>query len=368
MMIHPIGEPKVIMHHPNNKHNYFGWPSVARLQNGKIAVAASGYRLSHICPFGKAVLSFSEDEGQSYTTPMPVIDTVLDDRDAGLTPFGENGLILTSFNNTVAFQRNAAFTAAHQQNEQTAVLKAYSDAYLDLVTPEEEAAVLGSTFRISQDCGVTFGPLLRSPVSSPHGPTVLSDGTILWVGRLFEDVEGVTYIHAYSMTSDGQMERLGEIEDIRDGEGRLLSCEPHAIELPDGRILCHIRVQRPGPDRVFTIYQSESSDGGRSWTKPVPLLDQCGGAPAHLLLLSNGVLISVYGYRMEPYGIRVMVSHDLGRTWEKDLVLCDGFPTGDLGYPATIELKDGTLLTVFYTREEKNSPAVILQQKWKLEE
>ena len=117
---------------------------------------------------------------------------------------------------------------------------------------------------------------------------------------------------------------------------------------------------------MHTIYQSESADGGRTWTKPVQLLDQCGGAPAHLLLLSDGTLISVYGYRLAPYGIRLMVSHDLGRTWEKDLVLCDGFPTGDLGYPATIELNDGSLMTVFYAREEKNGPAVIMQQKWKL--
>lgn len=367
MTIKTLGEPTVIMRHPNNKHNYFGWPSLARLRNGKIAVAASGYRLSHICPFGKAVLSISEDEGETYSAPMAVIDTVLDDRDAGLTPFGDSGLILTSFNNTVAFQRKAAFTAARQQNEDNSAMKAYANAYLDLVTPEEEAAVLGSTFRVSHDNGVTFGPLMRSPVSSPHGPTVLSDGTILWVGRLFEDVEGVTYIHAYTMTPDGTMERLGEIEDIRDEEGRFLSCEPHAIELPDGRILCHIRVQRAGEKRTFTIYQSESADGGRTWIKPVQLLDQCGGAPAHLLLLSDGTLISVYGYRLAPYGIRLMVSHDLGRTWEKDLVLRDGFPTGDLGYPATIELNDGSLLTVFYAREEKNGPAVIMQQKWVLE-
>ena len=368
MTIRPIGSPKVIMCHPGSKHNYFGWPSIARLQDGSVAVAASGYRLSHICPFGKAVLSVSKDNGNTYTAPTPVIDTVLDDRDTGLTPFGESGLILTSFNNTVAFQRRAAFTSAHQQDERTEALKAYANSYLDLVTPEEEAAVLGSTYRISHDMGVTFGPLMRSPVSSPHGPTVLSDGTILWVGRMFDDVEGVTYIHAYSMTPDGKMERLGEIEDIADENGRFLSCEPHAIELPDGRILCHIRVQRLKPAKVFTIYQSESTDGGRTWTKPVQLLDTCGGAPAHLLLLSSGVLISVYGYRMEPYGIRVMVSHDLGKTWKKDLVLVDGYPSGDLGYPATIELSDGSLLTVYYVRESKTDPAVIMQLNWKLEE
>ena len=368
MKIRLLGEQKVIMSHPGNKHNYFGWPSIARLQNGNIAVAASGYRLSHICPFGKAVLSFSNDEGETYSAPVPIIDTVLDDRDAGLTPFGESGLILTSFNNTAEFQRRAAFTADYQADSRTAALKAYANAYLDLIDPEEEAAVLGSTFRISNDCGVTFGPLMRSPVSSPHGPTVLSDGTILWVGRLFEDVEGVTYIHAYRMNSDGTMERLGEIEDIWDEEGRFLSCEPHAIELPDGRILCHVRVQRGGERLAFTIYQSESTDGGRTWTKPIPLLDRCGGAPAHLFLHSSGVLVCTYGYRLEPYGIRAMVSRDLGRTWETDLILREGYPTRDLGYPATIELKDGSMLTIFYAKEEKQGPAVIMQQKWILED
>ena len=99
MKIIQIGDPKIVMDNPNSHHNYFGWPTVARLQNGKIAVAASGFRLRHVCPFGKAVMSVSEDEGAHYTAPAPIIDTVLDDRDTGLCPFGESGLVLTSFNN-----------------------------------------------------------------------------------------------------------------------------------------------------------------------------------------------------------------------------------------------------------------------------
>ena len=99
------GTPQVIMSNPASRHNYFAWPSVARLQNGRIAVVASGFRLVHICPFGKAVISYSEDEGRTYTFPAPVIDTPLDDRDAGILAFGERGVIVTSFNNSVRFQR-----------------------------------------------------------------------------------------------------------------------------------------------------------------------------------------------------------------------------------------------------------------------
>ena len=43
MKIIRIGEPKIIMNNPYSLHNYFGWPTVARLQNGKFAVVASGF-------------------------------------------------------------------------------------------------------------------------------------------------------------------------------------------------------------------------------------------------------------------------------------------------------------------------------------
>ena len=135
---------KIIMRNPNSHHNYFGWPTVARLQNGKIAVVASGFRRRHVCPFGKTVISFSEDGGETYTPPAPVIDTVLDDRDGGVLAFGNSGVIVTSFNNTTAFQR---------RNSES---DAYDVSYLDTVDPQEEADALGATFRISQDFGVTF--------------------------------------------------------------------------------------------------------------------------------------------------------------------------------------------------------------------
>ena len=37
------------------------------------------------------------------------------------------------------------------------------------------------------------------------------------------------------------------------------------------------------------------------------------------------------------------------------------------GLSATVELKDGSLLTVFYALEKEGEPAVIMQQRWKLQ-
>lgn len=91
MRIEKIEEARVILSNPGSRHCYFAWSTAERMKNGRLAVAASGFRLSHICPFGKAVMAISEDEGGHYSAPMSIIDTVLDDRDAGLCAFGKSG-------------------------------------------------------------------------------------------------------------------------------------------------------------------------------------------------------------------------------------------------------------------------------------
>ena len=223
MKIERLGNVKTVMSNPIGKHNYFGWPTACRLQNGKIAVVASGFRIDHVCPFGKTVIAYSDDEGETFSSPAPVIDTVLDDRDGGIATFGTSGVIVTSFNNTVAFQRN--YAEKYTQNQ-------YALAYLDTVTAEEEKAAHGATFRISLDGGITFGELKKSPVTSPHGPMTISDGRIVWVGRVFDRSEPPADLHeieAYEMTEAGEMRKIGQIPPI---EG-LTSCEPHMTEALD---------------------------------------------------------------------------------------------------------------------------------------
>ncbi len=358
MKIIPLGEPKIIMSNPHSKHNYFAWPTVTRLQNGKIAAVASGFRLSHVCPFGKAVISYSDDNGESYTLPAPVIDTVLDDRDCGITPFGKSGVIVTSFNNAVSFQRQ--------------IPGEYRQTYLDTVSPQEEAEALGSTFRISHDCGVTFGPIYKSPVTSPHGPLELADGSLLWVGRTFNsnggDVDREKCIQAHKINPDGSTEYVGRIDNI-EYEGREpLLCEPHTIRLDDGSLLTHIRVQNNDGPRIFTVFQSRSTDGGRTWSVPVQIIEREGGSPPHILRHSSGMLISTYGYRNPPFGIKAMFSRDNGESWDYGHDVYVNGVSSDLGYPASIELEDHSILTVFYAIPKQGEPAVIMQQIWRFEE
>lgn len=347
MKIELIGKTETVMSNPDSRHGYFAWPTAVRLQDGRIMVGASGFRLEHVCPFGKAVVAYSSDEGKTYTHPAPVIDTPLDDRDAGLCTFGDNGVIITSFNNSADFQRQN-----NTDNE-------YIQRYIDTITAEDEEKYLGSLFRISRDCGVTFGELHHSPVTCPHGPIELRDGTILWAGNRFDDVEGGIEIVKLD-TQTCETEFVGKI--TIDDKSIFLN-EPYLLELPDGKLICHIRAEN---DKVFTTCQSVSYDKGRTWTKPERLLEEDGGAPPYLIQLKSGVIISTYGRRKQPYGIMAMISTDGGESWEKDIRLYENAGSDDLGYPTTIELDDGTLLTVFYATDCDGIPCNILQQRWKI--
>ena len=65
------GVPETIMSNSGSVYNYFGWPTVVRLQDGRIAVGASGFRKRHVCPYGKAVISYSSDGGKAILPRFP---------------------------------------------------------------------------------------------------------------------------------------------------------------------------------------------------------------------------------------------------------------------------------------------------------
>ena len=93
---------------------------------------------------------------------------------------------------------------------------------------------------------------------------------------------------------------------------------------------------------------SYSDDGGNTWSVPVQISNQ-SEHPADLLLLKSGELLLTHGQRNKPYGVQVMVSKDNGTTWGANRVMLawDGDHM-DLGYPVTVQRKDGKLVTAYY--------------------
>lgn len=358
---------------------YAAWPTVAKTKDGTLLAAFSAFRVRHICPFGKTAICKSTDDGETWSAPMPVIDTELDDRDGGLCIFGDN-VLLTSFNNTVDFQTKCIKTDTEDKKDLLSL------AHNACLNKDEAEKLLGSTYKISHDGGNTFGELGILPITSPHGPCPLQDGRLFYVGRAFSSPEsnmGMHYhqpnVHKkfgdcdalidgiyYAFSENGgktwtKPVELGGLETIW-AEGRFC-CEPHAIQLKSGRILVHIRVEKWG--QLFAIYQCYSDDNGKTFSAPKQVIEK--GSPPHLLQLSDGTVICSYGYRNEPFGQRARYSLDDGETWSDEMILRDDGPNADLGYPSTVELSDGSLLTVYYQWEKGNKNAGVYYTKWKLE-
>lgn len=343
-------ENKIICENPNSMFNYFGWPSVNRLPDGTLAMVCSGFRLSHVCPWGKGVISYSRDEGKTWTKPAVVIDTPEDDRDCGIVTFGGK-VMLNTF--------NCGFTTPTYEEEKLSYFYQLpvSLGYMSQVDREEaDKHFAGSLYTISEN-GYEFGPVQRCPVQTPHGGCVLPDGRIFFVGRHYgEDGQFSSSLHCYLYDENNNWTYVSEIPCPEDEP---YYCEPHVIAL-ENKIIVHIRTYD------FKILQCESYDDGKTFTNPRVLITH--GSPPHLLRHSSGVLICSYGYRLEPFGQRFMLSYDNGDTWETDYILRDDAHSGDLGYPATVELKDGSLLTVYYQKPAGLDNTVIMQSIWRLPE
>ncbi len=335
---------KIIMGNAE-KFGYFAWPTVCRLSNGDIAVVASGFRLLHICPFGQVAITYSCDEGKTWTKPVTVFDTPLDDRDAGIATFKDK-VLLTTFNNTLGFQKqNLTYDRPTWYTPEN--LKLINDK-LSSVTGVEEKESFASWLAISSDNGKTFDKRVKVPVSSPHGPITLKDGRLFYIGRIFGEAdgskrenEGIYYVYSDDAENFSQMKKLPLPSDAPDD---YLFCEPYAVQLSCGRIVVAVRVQKQG---LLTIYTAYSDDDGETFTELKPT--GINGAPPHLLEAGDK-LIMTYARREKPFGIRAAVSTDRGETFTETYVITDDGKNWDLGYPSTIKLKNGELLTAFYSR------------------
>jgi Neuraminidase (sialidase) len=345
---------------PNDPFGYFGWPSIASQSDGTICVVASGLRQGHVCPWGRTTICKSKDYGKTWSYPLVINNTPMDDRDAGIVSLGGKRLAVTWFTS------NSRYLFRGNRNEDGTWKNPKLGQVLDQWTAEDIAKYSASWIRVSED-GEYWGEMRKAPINSPHGFIVLKDKSWLYFGKEWKFFgEGLdmyisdnTPICAARSTDEGRTwEMLGAVP-LHEGVNNNQCHEAHVVELPNGDLLGAIRVEGP-----FRVCLSRSSDGGKTWST----LEEtgCMGSPPHLLRHSSGAIVCAYGYRKEPFGERCMISYDNGKTWEKDIVIFNDAPNPDLGYPASCELPDGSIITVYYQKPDAQSRCSILYSKWQL--
>ena len=90
------------------------------------------------------------------------------------------------------------------------------------------------------------------------------------------------------------------------------------------------------------------------------------GQPSHLARLADDRLLMTCGYRREPFGNRARLSEDHGRTWGEPITISDDGTNTDLGYPSSVQLDDGSLVTVWYEKLAERPNAVLRMAHWSI--
>lgn len=340
---------------------YHGWPTLTRRNSGELMLAFSGGRESHVCPFGRLELMRSKDAGVTWGWPQVLYDGPIDDRDAGIVETARGSILVTTFT-SLAYEPRLARAEKAKPGDPGA----FSDPKLLLewqavqsrLTAEQRKSELGNYMLRSVDGGVTWSERYRVPLNSPHGPTVMRDGRLLYAGKA---IYGDERIGVCESTDDGVSWKWLATIPHRPGDDPNRYHELHLVDAGEGRFICHIRNENKADDGQ--TLQSESTDGGRTWT--VPHTIGVWGLPSHLLRMRNGTLLMSYGHRRSPLGIQVRVSRDAGRTWSEALTITNDAKSSDLGYPSTVECDDGTMVTVWYEVLEGSPLAQLRQSRWK---
>ena len=346
---------------------YAGWSTVARRANGELWVTWSGGRDGHVCPMGQVRAMTSRDDGATWTYPRVLLDSPTDDRDSGVLETAKGTLLVTTFT-SLAYEDHLAKSVMYMPvaGKSSAMrpmppeVIARWQATQKRLTADERQAELGEWVLRSTDGGLNFSARIATIVNSPHGPLQLKDGRILYIGK--ELWTKNQRIGAVESKDDGlSWNWLSEIPGRPGDDVERDYHELHAVESDDGRIIAQIRHQGK-VDKNWTL-QTESTDGGKTWTIPRAITF---GIPSQLLKLRDGRLLMTYGHRRLPFGNQARLSADHGRTWSEPMIVSGDGTVSDLGYPSTVELADGTLLTVWYENMKGLDRAVLRQAKWKL--
>ncbi len=158
--------------------------------------------------------------------------------------------------------------------------------------------------------------------------------------------------YAQSMNKENQTNKVSMFRSENDGrswERMSVISDRHNetafFHLGGGKWIAAVRRWKAG--QSLDLFRS--NDDGRTWNYESPLTE-ASQHPSHLLKLNNGQLLLTYGNRISgQFGVAVKISKDEGKTWSEEFLVIDDLTGGDSGYPASIQLPNGKIMTAYYS-------------------
>lgn len=303
--------------------DYQAFPDACRLKNGDIvAVFYAGdehvTKQSEKYPkAGRICLVRSKDEGKTWSKPVTIYDDNDDNRDPHISQLSNGSLVVSFFS-----LRYPSFGA-------------------------KEYKTLGSPQLLwSRDNGKSWD----------KEATLLETGDIDWLSsaQVREMPDGTTILPVYHQEGRGGLKAWGGVMLSRD-KGKTwgpvitigekanlpLAAETDVILLKDGTLYAALRAQQE-----VHMHFAKSKDMGKTWSD-VEDIGFRGHSPSFTRLKSGEILLTTRAFTDAPSkkgytGLRI--SRDEARTWEGPYMVDETLGA----YPSTVELKDGSVLVVYY--------------------
>ena len=299
---------------------YQAFPDICRLRDGRLMCVfyASYHHIGLPQPQypkgGRIAYCMSSDEGHSWSKPEVLYDGPDDDRDPSIVQL-KDGRIVCNF-----------FSLGRKGDSSKPCPDPFAEGYTSLGTWIVASDDSGKTW--SQPRRVYENYYCSSPIRE------LSNGRL--VMPLYRETAG-SAAGAVGISDDGG-KTWGKPIDIDNG-GHRLDAETDVIELTDGTLYA---MQRD------VMCYSISKDRGDTWSVSKPV-----GFPGHSPYLHrthDGIV--VLAYRLHSASSTCLrYSLDECKTWSDNIVVDKVMGA----YPSMVNLKDGSVLIVYYEEGSKSS-------------
>ena len=238
------------------------------------------------------------------------------------------------------------------------------DRAFDFTKPDFAACFRGGRFYFSQDrCRSWSGPF-SLPAFGRKGLLARTDYIVNGKRDLLafiateKDGGGEGWPTCIRTTDGGKTWRQAGWIGEQPPAGYGYAIMPSTVRLDSGALFSMIRRggMVDGEKKWWLEAFMSPDEGGHWYMLDQPWIDNEGN-PASMITLQDGRIALTYGHRGAPYGIRARISADQGVSWGDEIVLRGDGGGWDLGYPRTVQRRDGKCVTVYYfndgTRKER---------------
>jgi hypothetical protein len=218
-------------------------------------------------------------------------------------------------------------------------------------TPATRGQILKPWICRSSDDGKTWSRSGMFPDPLPVGTGI--DNQYIPFGDIHRAADGSLCVSVYTRKDHGRNNCLLRSRDEGRSWGSVVEVNPIGNEtailhLGDSRWLAASRMfESPGDPHHIELFTSD--DDAKTWRRkgPLTLPAQITG---HLMKLADSRVLLSYGNRnRNNFGVDARISPDGGKQWGPPFRIADT-PHSDCGYPSSVQLGTGEVVTAYYTR------------------